>query len=217
MGLVILVRHGETDWNKAQRVMGASDIGLNRIGRKQIEVAASMLKGLGIKEIYTSPYARAKESALILKRSLGLHVVVNDLLREVGYGVWEGQLFSELKKDERYFTYLTDPNFDPGDNIEPICEVQKRGVHFIQSIFNVDHAGTLLVISHGDVIRAIISYYMKVPLSVFRRIRVDNGSISGIEIHRQFAEIKGINLTPHIQTLWLKSFIKLNVKGLIKL
>jgi len=211
MGLIVLVRHGETDWNKAQRVMGTSGVGLNELGKTQMRWAARMLKGLPIERVYCSPYPRTMESAEILAKELMLDPTPAQALCEVGYGVWEGRLFSELKEDPNYFRYLKDPSFDPGQGIEPIIRVQERVVAFLEEVSKERPAAAFTLVSHGDVIRTALAYYMKLPLKEFRRIRIDNASVSGIEVHAGLAEIKGINLVPEIGELWQRSYIRFNV------
>jgi len=98
MGLIVLVRHGETDWNKAQRVMGTSGVGLNELGKTQMRWAARVLKGLPIERVYCSPYPRTTESAEIIAKELLLDPTPAQALCEVGYGVWEGRLFRNSKK-----------------------------------------------------------------------------------------------------------------------
>lgn len=211
MGLIVLVRHGETDWNKSHRVMGTSRVGLNELGKAQIRWAAHMLKGMPIEKVFCSPYPRALESAEIIAKEFHLHPTPNQALCEVGYGVWEGRFFSELKEDPAYFPYLKDPSFEPGQGIEPIVKVQERAVAFLEEASKERPKATFAVVSHGDVIRTALAHYMNLPLSEFRRIRIDNGSVSGIEIHEGFSEIKGINLVPEIDELWQRSYISFNV------
>jgi broad specificity phosphatase PhoE len=210
MGLIVLVRHGETDWNKAQRVMGTSETGLNETGKAQMRWAARVLGGLSIERLYCSPYSRTMESAEILAKELRLDPTPAQALREVGYGVWEGRLFSELIENPNYFRYLKDPSFDPGQGIEPIIRVQERAAAFLEETSKDRPAATFAVVSHGDVIRAALAYYMRLPLKEFRRIRIDNGSVSGIQVHAGLAEIKGVNLVPEIGELWQRSYIRFN-------
>jgi broad specificity phosphatase PhoE len=212
MGLLVLVRHGETDWNKAQRVMGTSRIGLNETGKAQILWVASMLKGVDIAKIYHSPYPRTKETAHILAQTFQVEAVPSESLCEVGYGIWEGRLFSDLRKDTNYFRYLKDPFYDPGDGIEPILHVQERTVSFLEKAMAQEKPkANLVIVSHGDVIRTALSHYLNLPLKEFRRIRIDNGSVSGVELKGGFAEIKGINLIPNLQAFWMSSYIHFNV------
>src|SRR6476659_10216608 len=92
MATLILVRHGETDWNAAGRLQGHTDRPLNDYGRTQAKRLAEQLAGDGIAAIYASDLSRARETA----ESLGLPVLVDPDLREKNWGSWEG-----LTSDER--------------------------------------------------------------------------------------------------------------------
>jgi broad specificity phosphatase PhoE len=93
---LLLVRHGETDWNAQGRLQGHTDRPLNDYGRQQAKALAHRLAGEGADAIYTSDLLRAKETAEIVGERLGLTVVVDPDLREKDWGTWEG-----LTGDER--------------------------------------------------------------------------------------------------------------------
>jgi broad specificity phosphatase PhoE len=81
---------------------------------------------------------------------------------------------------------------------ETISDVQRRGLSVIHHAAQQVPGGRFLFVSHGDVIRAILSYYMKLPLNEYRRLRVDNGSLSALQTDRRWAEIKYVNYLAEI-------------------
>src|ERR1700741_2656837 len=97
---LLLVRHGETDWNRERRFQGHADQPLNETGREQARAPATDLDGNGIDLIYTSDLARARETAEIVGAQLGLDVVAMRELREIDVGEWEGLTWQEI--EERY-------------------------------------------------------------------------------------------------------------------
>ena len=97
---VILVRHGETEWNVLHRFQGLSDIPLNDTGRKQAGFAKTGLLDVELAAIYTSPLQRAAETAEIIRGDREIPVYPTEGLREMGIGEWEGLLVSEI--DEKY-------------------------------------------------------------------------------------------------------------------
>jgi 2,3-bisphosphoglycerate-dependent phosphoglycerate mutase len=93
---LLLVRHGETDWNAEGRLQGHTDRPLNEYGRRQAIELADRLAGEGADAIYASDLVRAQTTAEIIGERLGLPVVVDPDLREKNWGTWEG-----LTGDER--------------------------------------------------------------------------------------------------------------------
>jgi broad specificity phosphatase PhoE len=90
MATLLLVRHGETDWNATGRLQGHTDRPLNDYGRRQARELADRLADDGIAAIYASDLSRAKETAEIVGARLGLPVVIDEDLRERDWGSWEG-------------------------------------------------------------------------------------------------------------------------------
>jgi broad specificity phosphatase PhoE len=90
MATLLLVRHGETDWNASGRLQGHTDRPLNDYGRRQAASLADRLAGDGISAVYTSDLARARETAEIIAARLGVEAAVDADLRERNWGTWEG-------------------------------------------------------------------------------------------------------------------------------
>src|SRR5205807_6477394 len=95
MTTLLLVRHGETDWNRDGRWQGHSDTRLNERGREQARELAGQIDGVDV--IYSSDLARARETAEILAAELGIEVHVDQRLRERGFGAWEGLTSTEIE------------------------------------------------------------------------------------------------------------------------
>src|SRR3954468_5761180 len=84
------LRHGETDWNKARRLQGMTDVPLNARGEEQAELARAVAAGLSLKSIAVSSLGRGRRTAEIVNRDLGLNVTHFDSLREFDVGPYEG-------------------------------------------------------------------------------------------------------------------------------
>ena len=138
MTTLLLVRHGETDWNAAGRLQGHTDRPLNDYGRRQAKDLAERLAGHGADAIYASDLVRAKETAEIVGERLGLPVVIDADLREKHWGNWEG-----LTGDERvHVEFEGESTADHRDRVmRAIGRIVER--HPDQRVVVVTHGGSL--------------------------------------------------------------------------
>jgi len=196
-GVVILMRHGETAWNRVGRVMGRSPVELDEHGRAQVEASIPFARLLKLDLIVTSPLHRARQSAEIIAAGVGgIPLAEEPQLEEVRYGRWEGMTFDQLITDREYLDYREKPQSTPTPGGETIVEVQRRGVAAIVRAITANADRRVLFVSHGDIIRTALAHFLKVELSHFRRIRVDNAAFSAIQLAGDFAEVKFLNLLP---------------------
>ncbi len=196
-GIALLMRHGETAWNREGRVMGRQPVELDDGGRAQVEQAVPLARQLSPDLIVSSPLARALQSAEIIARGLGgTDILTDDRLEEVRYGSWEGMTYHQLIKDATYISYRKAPldSLTPGG--ETIRQVQERGVAAVDAAVSEHRGKRVLFISHGDIIRTVLCHYMRLDLHHFHRLRVDNATFFGVEISDEFAEVKFLNLLP---------------------
>jgi probable phosphoglycerate mutase len=138
---LLLVRHGETDWNAAGRLQGHTDTPLNELGRRQALTLAEELSGHGIEAVYSSDLARARATAEIVGRRLGLPVVLDPGLREKDWGTWEG-----LTGAEREGVELVG---------EPTEAHRERMLRSLRSIAALHPGGRVLVVTHGGSMRRV--------------------------------------------------------------
>ena len=196
---LILMRHGETVWNKERRVMGNADIPLNADGTAQSGRAAELLARFAIDRILSSPLERARQTAAIVSAKIGVDFETDTDLEEVHFGDWQGKTYGEIVADPRYRGFLDDPVGTPTPGGETIGDVQARGLRVLQRLQPGSRA---LVVSHGDVIRTLISRFLAVPLREFRRIRVDNCGLTAVSIADGWPEVKFINVLADPARAW---------------
>jgi glucosyl-3-phosphoglycerate phosphatase len=155
MTTLLLVRHGETDWNRDGRWQGGSDTRLNELGREQARALAEELDG-DIDVVYSSDLARARETAVIVAAKLGLEVRLDPRLRERGFGSWEGLTTPEI--EERFADAHRRWRAGEGagaDDAEPFEDFSARVNAFLADVLRLHPAEEVLVISHGGSIRVI--------------------------------------------------------------
>ena len=190
---VILVRHGETDWNQERRVQGSgSDRRLTETGKQQAESIGSRLKQENIQAIYSSPLRRARDTAQAIARYHQLEVQIEPSLNEIYAGELEGvslkkigSFLSELVAREHGYESI---HRQYGG--ESLIEVQQRAWSTIQHLVDKHGDGAIVVVSHYFVTLSIICSVLNLPLSEMGRLRLDTGSISTI-----LFDERGIRLT----------------------
>ena len=207
-GIALLMRHGETAWNREGRVMGRNEVELDAGGRAQVTAAIPIARELKPELIVTSPMLRARQSAEIIAGGLGNLPVIDDAqLSEVHYGRWEGMVYDDLVNDPDYENYRDHPLDTPTPGGETIEQVQSRGVEAVRRAISANPARRILFVSHGDIIRTVICHFTGLELAHFRRIRVDNATFSGFQIVGDFAETKFVNLLPDPGRAFVSPFV----------
>jgi 2,3-bisphosphoglycerate-dependent phosphoglycerate mutase len=191
---ILLVRHGETDWNRERRIQGQTDTPLNNLGRAQARALADELAGERIDAVYASDLARARETAEILAAQLDLPVVVDPSLRERDFGTWEGQTVAEL--DERWPGAFArwhaggEGEWEGGEAHDDLARRIRAAVRRLAA----GHPGDrILLVAHGGPLRVLLMDAEGLPYPGARgrlrgiancdlsRIAVENGTISRLD------------------------------------
>ena len=154
MTTLLLVRHGETDWNRDGRWQGHSDTPLNELGRRQSHELAQQLDGVDL--VYSSDLARARETAEILAERLGLDVRLDPRLRERGFGAWEGLTSREIEDRDAEGHGRWRAGEGPGAaDAEPFDTFAARIHAFLEDALRSHPEENILVVAHGGSIRVI--------------------------------------------------------------
>jgi probable phosphoglycerate mutase len=181
---IVLVRHGETDWNVEERFQGHADPPLNARGREQARVLAARMAGEHVDVIYTSPLRRARETAEILAEALGATVVSHDGLREVDVGEWQGLTRGDI--EERFpeaFARWREygPGWEHGETYEQMAD---RVLAAMREIASAQQSGRVVVVTHGGPVRAIAASADGISHAESRRRTrvIDNCGVAGFAI-----------------------------------
>jgi broad specificity phosphatase PhoE len=184
MACLILIRHGETDWNLEGRWQGQTDVPLNARGLRQAELLAEKLSGSGLTAVYSSDLTRARQTAEAVARSSGLDVQLEPRLREICQGDWEGKLISEIQRLEGDISQKRSENplnfAAPGG--ETPLQVQSRVLAAAEAILQRHPDGVTAVVSHGYALAVIIAHYRELPISQAWDLIPDNCSPVEIRI-----------------------------------
>ena len=197
---IILVRHGETEWNVEEIFRGRIDIELNETGRKQGELLAEYLSRLKLEAIYSSPLKRAVTTAEMIANyhKLGVESVAG--LIDFNYGEWQGLPHQEVKDKykELYVKWVNSPDQVKIPGGESLDDIRERAVGVVNNTV-ARHGGTVALVSHRVVNKVLICALLGLDNSHFWNIKQDTCGITTFTYEKeQFI------LTEHNNTSYLK-------------
>ncbi len=197
---IVLVRHGETEWNKTSRYQGVKDVELNEKGKKQAKKLFDYLKDEKFDTIYSSTLKRAQETIQGIADYQNKEIITISELMEIDFGQWEGLTFSEIEKDypDLAKKWAKDPTCCKPPDGEHIREVEERVGETIDKIVDDNPDKKILIATHGGIIRIIFAYLLGLPLSRIFSIEVENVSISRINFYEHYPVVKLLNSTHHL-------------------
>lgn len=195
--LLYLIRHGRTDWNEIHRVMGHTPVPLNDPGRAGVEALARALAPESIRLVYTSPVARAAESAAILSRTWGAETREEPDLAESPFEDWVGRTYDELRGDEQFALYMSRPTRSRFSRREGMADVQRRALAAVERIRReAAGAGKAAAVSHSDVIKPVLAHYLGMSLDDMHRLAVANASVSLVDFVHDPPRVRYVNVVP---------------------
>jgi broad specificity phosphatase PhoE len=195
---LIIIRHGETVWNKEGRVQGFSDIDLSDVGFNQAQQLALSLKDHYIHSIYSSPLIRAQKTAQIINQYHNAPIFLESGLMEMDQGDFEGLSYQELMACEKDFLmkWISDPASVKMPNGESFHELQSRAWKVIEGI--IIKSDNALCVSHSFTIASILCKIKNISLSEFRSVHVDTASKTIVRFENGSASIECLNDQTHL-------------------
>jgi probable phosphoglycerate mutase len=180
---LMIIRHGETEWNRDLRFQGHGDSPLTEIGRSQAKALAERLAGTSLDQLISSDLGRACETAGYLAATTGVELHIDARLRERNYGPFEGLTIPEIeaRHPEAYARFRTD---DP-DYVLPGGESHRqhyqRNIDFLESFANNHPGATAALVAHGGVLDSVFRFLAQMPLDQPRCYLVPNASLTVIK------------------------------------
>jgi phosphoserine phosphatase len=202
----LLVRHGETDWNRAGKFQGQIDVPLNDNGRNQAILAAEFLKTIQIDFGFTSPMLRPKETAeIIIKDRQGLTLAEDADLREIGHGLWEGKFEAEIETEypgelERWQTHPESVQMPEGENLQDVWDrATTAWQKILAEVGNQTQTG--IVVAHDATNKVLLCYLLGLGLADIWKIKQGNGAVTVIDYPEGIEGqpvIQALNITSHL-------------------
>ena len=208
MTTIMLIRHGDTDWNVEEIFRGRVDVELNEAGIKQAELLTKHLAGESIVAIYSSPLKRALKTAEVIADSHFIDVTPAPELIDFDYGKWQGLSHDTVKEKYQtlYAQWLNNPHLVKVPKGESLNDVRERATSLVDRIIT-KHKGTIALVSHRVVGKVLICALLGLDNSHFWNIRLDTcGITTFIYEKNQFV------LTGHNETSFLKPLGKTTLR-----
>lgn len=198
----IIVRHGYSLGNKEKRFSGQMDVSLDDIGYSQAHSTAEyILNNFNVDSIYASDLSRAYETVKPIADELGLTVNKCKELREVDVGKWQGKLIEDVKKEfpENFELYRTNPGLSKFDGGESYADVMFRSKLALEKIEKENEGKTIVIGTHGGVIRTLRAVWSNTPLENIKDIpHVPNGSVTVAEYSNGEVKLIQVGYTEHL-------------------
>ena len=198
---LILMRHGQTDWNVNGRYMGWMDEALNEEGLRQAERVAQRLDQWPISAVYSSPLKRAVRTAGVVARPHSVAVETVEELGEMRLGGWEGMFAVDIaaKYPELWQTWRTNPGDFRMPGGESLGEVRGRVLRAFGRIMDKSEGKMVLAVTHDVVVRLLVAHCLGVGVDIYRRLEVGNASITVIERDGVRLRLRVLNDTGHLE------------------
>jgi broad specificity phosphatase PhoE len=201
MTAIILIRHGETDWNREQVFRGRIDVALNEVGVTQARAVQDSLKDTEIDGIYSSPLSRAFETATIVGENRNVAVRGEEGFIDIDFGAWQGLSHQKVKEEYKdlYETWLAQPDLVTFPDGESLKEVRIRSMESLEEVIKNNPEKTLALVSHRVVLKVLLCTILGLELSRFWYLRQDTCAINRVEYKDGNYFLTLLNDTGHLR------------------
>ncbi|HSE06599.1 MAG TPA: histidine phosphatase family protein [Methylomirabilota bacterium] len=197
---LLLLRHAETEWNRERRFQGWRDSSLSAVGREQAESAARLLAEAAVAAVWSSPLARARETAALIAAPHRLPVREAEAFKEMGFGAWEGLTRDEVQArfPEDLRAWAEAPHEATWPGAETLAAVRGRALEGLAAL-RQGHAGeTVCLVSHGITCRVIILEALGLGLDRLWSIQLSSTGISELEFRDDWTTLHRMNSLIHL-------------------
>lgn len=192
---LILIRHGETDWNISGRRNSFTDISMNAQGVKDVTKLAGYLKStFPDAMMWSSPAKRAQETAAILSTALNRSYQTIPSAREINFGRFEGKTLEELGIEPEATYYQSWESGETVEGVESLEEAAFRAERVFDEIINNSNSNRSVLVSHGAFIRVLIcAVALNVSPTAYPNLLIDNASVSVLRITKDRIRLSQLN------------------------
>ena len=202
MTQIILVRHGQTEWNRVERFRGWADVPLNETGQAQARATGRRIAAEWQPvAIYSSPLSRAMKTAEAIARHFHLPVQAHQGLIDIHHGLWQGLTPEEVRArwPEMFEAWYAAPHTVRMPDGETLSEVRARGLAVVREVAERHADGTVVLVGHTDINRAILLAVLGLNNTRFWHLRQDTCAINVFETEGDDFTLASLNETYHLR------------------
>jgi len=204
---ILLIRHGETKWNREQIFRGQSDIPLNEFGRRQAKALGEALNKWDLRrpQFITSPLSRASETASIAAAFFNQEkdIIVDEAFNDISFGEWEGKTAAQIESSypELYKQWQIEPgkvNFPGGENLDAAAVRAEKGIY---RLGRTDTTKTKVIVSHRAINKALLCRLLGLAQDSFWKLQQSTACINELSFTGSGFILIKLNDTCHLQQL----------------
>jgi alpha-ribazole phosphatase len=201
---LLLVRHGESEWNRQSRYAGQRDVPLSDRGKQQARRLADRLESEPLAAIYASPLQRARDTAIAIAERQRVPVTLEPRLAEIHHGLWEGLKANEVQArfPAVYTQWRTEPHRVVMPQGESLAELAARAGQVLTEVLAAYPSGKIALCSHDAVLRVLLLTSLGLSLEYFWKWHFANASLTVLESYDDCGSsafrLAGLNATAHL-------------------
>lgn len=206
---LLIVRHGQTDWNSSSRFQGHTDVPLNAVGLAQAQAISRRLSVERPAAIYSSDLQRAWQTAQIIQQALPAEarcpLIAEPRLREMCFGEWEGLTYSEIqaRQHRQLEIWKSDLEHTAPPGGETLLDLKARVQAAYQDILQAHAEATVILVAHGGPLQMLIALALGLPPGRYWQVQLSNASLSELNIYPEGAILNLLNCTEHLRNaIW---------------
>jgi phosphoserine phosphatase len=197
---ILLLRHAETAWNRERRFQGWRDVPLSTTGRDQAESVARLLAASPVGAVWSSPLARARDTALAIAARHGLPVRESEAFKEMGFGDWEGLTREEVRErfPAAHRAWAEAPHEARWPGAEPLTVVRARALAGLEQLRAAHEGQTVCLVSHGITGRVLILEALGLGLDRLWSLQLSSTGLSELELRPDWVTLHRMNSLVHL-------------------
>jgi broad specificity phosphatase PhoE len=199
---VLFLRHGESIANFSRQFCGQMDSPLTETGLIQAEeVANFIVNNYNVSAVYSSDLTRVKQTVAPTAKALGLKITETKLLREVDVGAWQGKTFDYIEENdsERFLKYKNGDTTVKLGGAESFEDLRTRALKVVDMILSENDGKTVLVATHGGIIRVLIEKYFNITdVEMRKKYPIHNASLTEVDYVNGKANVRNISLSEYL-------------------